>query len=295
MTLSALIPSTLTPWRDDRAPALAGWSREVAQPSERVHFLHGNGFCSATLWPVAQHLPQDWSLYFTDLPGHGGSEQPNDAMPDWRAMARRIGDALALRTQGQPVVGVGHSIGGMLTLLLASERPELFSRIILLDPIFFSPGIQLAQATLRHTGLWSRMRLVTSVQKRRQHWPDQQALHADLRGKSLYRHWDDLAFECFVAGATVARENGVSLACNPMWEANIFGSYPRKLWAAVKQLAVPTELYVARKSFPFIVKSAQRAARINGHIVWQYSEGTHCYPLETPQLAANQIISALAR
>ena len=38
----------------------------------------------------------------------------------------------------EPVIGVGHSLGGMLTLLAAAKKPDIFQTIILLDPPLFS-------------------------------------------------------------------------------------------------------------------------------------------------------------
>ena len=76
------LSAQLTPWCD---AGLGGWTRPGAHSAPAVHLLHGNGFCASTLWPAAQLLPSDWNLLFTDVPGHGGSAQPDHKMPDWQA------------------------------------------------------------------------------------------------------------------------------------------------------------------------------------------------------------------
>src|SRR5690554_1592299 len=107
----------LTPWHKDD---LAGWERAGQENAPSVHFLHGNGFSSTTLLPIGLGLPKDWNLLFTDAPGHGLSTQPEGYMPDWLGMARKIGDALAERANNK-VIGVGHSMGGIMTLMMAAE------------------------------------------------------------------------------------------------------------------------------------------------------------------------------
>ncbi|WP_157729919.1 alpha/beta fold hydrolase [Bacterioplanes sanyensis] len=100
---------TLVSWKSADS-SLSGWERPG--DGQIVHFLHGNGFCSRTLWPLAQQLPSDWRLIFTDIPGHGGSARPSVGMPDWQGMARSIADQLQVLADGQPVQAVGHSMGG---------------------------------------------------------------------------------------------------------------------------------------------------------------------------------------
>ncbi|WP_430462606.1 alpha/beta fold hydrolase [Thalassolituus sp. LLYu03] len=242
---------------------------------------------------MAELLNGGGDRWFTDVPGHGLSPQPHHDMPDWVAMARRVGDALAENAGGKPVVGIGHSMGGVLTMLLASERPELFSRIILLDPVLFSPEVLLFQRLARKSGLWKRSALVKAVAARRRNWPDASQMKDELAKKSLYRRWQPQALEHFVEGGSRgATEGGVELSCNPHWEASIFGSYPRGLWKAVHSIRVPVDILVATESYGFIARAARKAQKGNANVRWQTVEGGHCFPMEQPELCAD-LINAL--
>lgn len=270
----------LKPWQ---AQDLSGWTRSGKEGAPTVHFLHGNGFSSTTLLPVGLGLPADWNLLFTDVPGHGLSVQPKGYMPDWLGMARKIGDALAARVSG-PIIGVGHSMGGVMTLMIAAERPELFSRIVLLDPIFFTPEIIMLQRLARKTGLWRRNKLVVRTTSRRKHWPDQARMKADLARKGLYKSWRDDALQAFVEGGSKpAPEGGVELCCAPEWEASIFGSYPRGLWQAARTVQVPVHILLAEQSYDFIKRSAVRAQKANAKVEYQVVPGSHCFPMESPE------------
>ena len=258
---------------------------------EPLHFLHGNGFCGLTLAPLAEEITDgSQPLLFTDLPGHGASEgQDVHAQPDWNDMADRVANSIAARID-RPVTGIGHSMGGVVTLLAAARYPDLFTRVVLLDPVLFSREVIFYQRLMRKTGLWQRTSLVRSVAGRRSEWPSVDALKTDLSTKSLYRNWTPGALDAFAHYAVRTTESGaIELACDPRWEASIFGSYPRGLWQAVRTVSVPVDIVVATRSYPFIRPAVKRAVGQNKRISQHVFDGGHCFPMEAPEAAAVQI------
>ncbi len=281
---------SLTAWQEGE---IAGWERAGKSGAPSVHFLHGNGFCATTLAPVGLQLPSDWNLLFTDIPGHGESKRPQGYMPNWQKMARQVGDAIESRIE-EPIFAVGHSLGGVLTLMLAAERPHLFKKIVLLDPVLFSAEIILIQRLMRKSGFWRRTDLVKKVAERRNHWPDAESMKADLSQKSLYRNWHPDALQAFIEhGTKTAVDGGLELSCAPAWEASIFGSYPRGLWQAVRKIEIPVEIFVASESYGFISRSARKAAKVNKNINWHSIEGKHCFPMEQPESTVNILLDLL--
>ncbi|RAV07007.1 alpha/beta hydrolase [Mycolicibacterium sp. GF69] len=89
-----------------------------------IHGLTGHGQRWQTL--ATQHLPER-TILAPDLLGHGRSSW---AAP-WTIDANIA--ALSDLLDG-PVVVVGHSFGGAVALNLAAARPDLVSRLVLLDP-----------------------------------------------------------------------------------------------------------------------------------------------------------------
>ena len=143
---------------------------------------------------------------------------------------------------------------------------------------------------MRKTGLWQRTSLVRSVSRRRAEWPNVDALRTDLSTKSLYRNWTPGALEAFSRyGAETTDSGAVTLACDPRWEASIFGSYPRGLWQAVRTVSIPVDIIVATRSYPFIRPAVRRAVARNKQIVQHIFDGGHCFPMELPEAAAVQI------
>lgn len=258
-----------------------------------IHFLHGNGFCGLTLAPLASHMTSpDQPLYFSDLPGHGKTPGPGiQNQPDWNLMADLAADSIAA-ISNVPVVGVGHSMGGVVTLLAAARHPQLFQRIVLLDPVLFGREVILYQRLMRKTGLWQRSALVKAVSARKAQWPNESAMREDLRKKSLYRHWESESLDAFVKYATCPishPETAIELLCQPAWEAAIFGSYPRGLWKAVRQVKVRVDIITATDSYPFIRPAVKRAVALNNNIHHHVFDGGHCFPMENTVAAAAMI------
>ena len=278
---------------DDQINGYQRLGNKSSKNNKRLHFLHGTGFCGMTLAPLASQLPEEWSLWFTDIPGHGFSKQPKHRMPDWNKMAITVADAIYQQAnveQDGPVIGVGHSMGSVLTLFAAVQYPQLFSRIILLDPVLFQPEFIVAQHLLLATGIWKHIPLVRSVSNRRNQWPDVNAMKSEIASKSLFRNWHPQVIDYYVKYGTKTGVDGdVQLACEPRWEGSTFGSYPKGLWKAVRKVSVPIDILVAKKSYAFIPKAVKKAAKINSNIHWQLFDGNHCFPMEKPGETANCI------
>jgi pimeloyl-ACP methyl ester carboxylesterase len=103
---------------------------------------HGWGLDS-TVWRYARaHLADRFRLIVWDLPGLGKSKTPPDGRIQLDRFAEDLRTVIGL-AEGQPVVLVGHSIGGMTLQTLAGLRPELMGEqvkgLVLLNTTFLRP------------------------------------------------------------------------------------------------------------------------------------------------------------
>src|SRR5574341_641269 len=57
----------------------------------------------------------------------------------WLYLVEQLEDEIERTWRGEPVFGVGHSLGGYLTFLAAARRPELVRAIVLLDAPIIGP------------------------------------------------------------------------------------------------------------------------------------------------------------
>jgi pimeloyl-ACP methyl ester carboxylesterase len=101
-------------------------------PGPQVLLLHGLGSSTYTWEETAPRLQAaGFHVYALDLKGSGGSDKPPGADYDLNTLRDEIDrwlKALGLRQ----VIFVGNSLGGSLGLLLALEKPERISRLVLI-------------------------------------------------------------------------------------------------------------------------------------------------------------------
>ena len=102
-----------------------------------ILLVHGLGGSHLNWDLLAPLLTPHGRVYAVDLPGFGRSEpgQRKASVQANVAVVKRFIDEVA----GTPVVLVGNSMGGMISILVAGERPDAVSSLVLLDPAVPGP------------------------------------------------------------------------------------------------------------------------------------------------------------
>jgi pimeloyl-ACP methyl ester carboxylesterase len=99
-----------------------------------VVLLHGIGSRGQSWWPVIDPLAARFHLYQLDLRGHGASGKPSAGylMEHYAADLDAALDALELQSDETRIMG--HSLGGLVALYWASERPSRAAALVVEDP-----------------------------------------------------------------------------------------------------------------------------------------------------------------
>lgn len=106
---------------------------EQGSPNNQVALLiHGWSSSSYALSSLMPLLSRRFACKAVDLPGYGESPPPN-ARATIEGYADLLADLIGAVSSG-PVVLVGHSMGGMISLTLALRHPMLVERMVLLCP-----------------------------------------------------------------------------------------------------------------------------------------------------------------
>jgi len=119
-------------------------------------------------------------------------------------------------TQPTPVIGVGHSIGAVVTLRAALQDPRRFSALVLIDPVLFVPPILFMWKVTHTLGLGDRTHpLIKGAQKRRRTFDDLEMVFRGYRTRNVFRYMNDESLRAFIEGITKPNGAGYELVYSP--------------------------------------------------------------------------------
>ena len=245
-----------------------------------IQFSHANGFPAKT-----------YSILFKYLKDHTISAIENLAenrIPpaiNWHDLAEDVLGSVGKFKE--PVIGVGHSLGGMLTLLAAAKKPNRFHTVILLDPPLFSLNKRRLISLLRALHVEDFFSPSGKSKKRRVNFASKKEAYTHLRTKKMFINFHTQALQDYVEHGLIEGKQGVKLKIPVEKEVAIFHkllvSYPRSI------NKVRAKLFYAVKN-PILWSSDLDWIKRNlPEIQIHPFPGTHFFPLEIPQSTANLI------
>ncbi|WP_180027905.1 alpha/beta fold hydrolase [Acinetobacter sp. YH16032] len=253
-----------------------------------IHFAHANGVPSKVYQKFFDALSDQFDvIYTTNL----GVDQRYPVDQHWESMTQQVIDNIVQKSHGRKVIGIGHSLGGVLTFKAALKCPELFSQTILLDP----PLIMGLESFAMHIAKSLKLKAVDQMspaalsKRRRDHWDSREQAATLLRPKALYAAFDEQCFNDYIQFALVEdpTRGGVELAIPKSIEVDIFRTNPSLWWLPQPKLKVPSQLIVASQG-PFLARKFPHKVRKKFGVPFSIFEGGHMFPLEHPdQLAAH--------
>lgn len=191
-------------------------------------------------------------------------------------------------TVREPVVGVGHSIGAMVTLRAALRDPGRFLALVLIDPVLFVPQFILKWGLVRMLGLGDLLHpLIPGTKKRRRRFDDLDKAFVGYRTRHVFRYMSNENLRIFIEGITQpSPDGGYDLVYSPEWEAQIYrtGMHDFDIWRGLPRLEIPTLFIRGAETDTFLevaarlVQMKQPKARVE-----TLEKSTHILPLERPR------------
>jgi pimeloyl-ACP methyl ester carboxylesterase len=187
---------------------------------------------------------------------------------------------------GEPVLGVGHSLGGYLTALAALKRPALFRAIILLDSPILGRWRGTVFGMVKRFGLADRVTPAGLTRDRRAAWASPEEAYAHFRSKRAFRDFDPECLRDYVTLGTRPGPEGVSLAFDPAIEYRIYRTFPHDLARELPRLRVPAGVICGRESAE---SRRMGLATTRRHFRVMRVAGGHLFPFEHPEEAARAV------
>lgn len=238
-------------------------------------------------------LRADLEQWAPDLPGFGESPPAHP-----HTVRRYVADVTEfLETFGRPVHLIGNSMGGLICVLIASERPDLVRTVSLLSPAmpqYLLPwGAQaMAAVATPRVGEWMLGRVNAEPSE------DQvRRLLPMLYGNPEAVDPDELDFALRERLRWVGRPHSTEVLLSALRSLVVEYLRPRRqsAWWAARKMLCPTMVLVAEKDTLVGARSARQwcRARPKARVIWLKGSG-HVAMMEYPSAVGHLIRTFLA-
>jgi pimeloyl-ACP methyl ester carboxylesterase len=260
-----------------------------------LHFAHANGYPPPAYKPLLELLAADYHVRAMITRPLWLDSSP-DGLRSWHPL---VDDLVRYMDQrdARGWIGVGHSLGAVLTATAALRRPDLFRALVLIDPVFLAPLTQLAWQTAQRLGQAGRLHpLVPGALKRRRVFASRNEMFVRYRKALVFRRIDDNGLNAYVdAMARPLPDGRVALSYSPDWEAKIYETSTINLWSRIGQLKQPLLVIRGSETDTFRPRAVKALLRRLPQAVFREVSGAgHLVPLEKPAQVAGLIRDFLA-
>jgi pimeloyl-ACP methyl ester carboxylesterase len=233
---------------------------------------------------MLQGLSSCFEVCFVDQVGH------SEAFPvteNWHQLVAEV--VASVRSQAtEPVIAVGHSLGGILSFRAAMEAPECFKAVILLDAPIISPFRSNLLRVSKSLGLVDHITPASQTRARRSQWGSREEVYAYLKGKKLFSTFTEGCLDDYVKYGMYQNEGKYCLRFDPKIEYQIYRTMPHILHQHEGQLKIPVALIHGENS-RVVHPSDLRYMKKHHHITCQSIPGTHMFPMEYPGMVVDFI------
>ncbi|NRR31176.1 alpha/beta hydrolase [Oxalobacteraceae bacterium] len=258
----------------------------------QIHFAHANSYPAGTYRQFFELLSKDFEIQALDMHGHSVRYPVRDGWPE--LVAEYIAELETRYTE--PVILMGHSLGGMLSLMVARQRPDLVRCVLMLDAPVVAGWRAVFWRLLKLSGTAPRFSPAQFSARRRNVWPDEEAAFQHFISKDIFAAWAPGVLRDYLAAGLKPHPDGVQLRFTREVETAVYMSLPHHVGKLVRgKFPVPIGFVGGTES----VETSQSGLGNTRKLVGRHFKllpGGHLFPMESPERAAQaarEMIAAL--
>lgn len=260
---------------------------------ELIHFAHPNGFPAECFHRFANKLTDKYQVIGMNARPLWPGTSPNE-LTGWNVLADDL--IRFLEEQGvSNVIGAGISLGAVTTMFAALKRPDLFSKLILIEPVFLPRRI-IWGSRIAPTSLMEKRSPAGVAKKRQDQFPSRQAVFDRWRTKRAFKRYSDETLWDYVNHGLVEQaDRSVRLAYPKEWEAKIFSS-PPAVWNKIGKISHPTLGIRGTRTNVLSPTKWKRWQQLQPSATFiEMDEVGHMIPLEDYETLASHILNWLSK
>jgi len=269
------------------------WLNSIESESESnravLHFVHGNSFPTGTYSFFLNQLKPHYQIRALEMHGHNAAFPVTDCWPELcQELIASIEAEKSSRPNPQPVILLGHSLGGMLSLMVAKMRPDLVKCVVMLDsPVVAGWRAKFLQVA-KIFGLENYFGPAKFSKKRRKSWASAEEAYQHFLVKPAFAIWPEQVLRDYIHFGTEPYPKGVTLHFKREIETSIYRTLPHIIGRFTSlPFPVPIGFICGTTSEECRQAGIYHTQRLVGDN-FEWITGGHLYPLESPEIAAQK-------
>jgi pimeloyl-ACP methyl ester carboxylesterase len=248
-----------------------------------LHFAHANSYPSGTYGMFFQQLRMHYDVRALPLHAHNPKYPVDDG---WRKLSKELVEVLE-SSYTAPVILVGHSMGGILSLMAARKRPDLARCVVLLDSPIVAGWRASALRMAKLLKLESKRSPALASVRRRNVWPDMESAYQHYAAKAMFAAWPQQVLRDYVEHGIEPHDSGqVRLKFTREAETAVYRTIPHHLGGLTRRpYPVPIGFVGGADSAECRMAGLDATRRLVGQHFRQIAGG-HLFPMEAPLPAA---------
>ncbi|MEE9374333.1 MAG: alpha/beta hydrolase [Saprospiraceae bacterium] len=208
---------------------------EFSKSGDVVHFAHANGYPPECYKTFLNAFSENNKVIGMNARPLWPRESPQ-LLKNWKLFAKDL--AVFFNEQNlKEIIGIGHSMGGVSSLIAAAENPTLFSKLILIDPVIVHPQAYI----MSRLPFFLSKRLVPMIKvamRRRNEWESIEEARLYFKSKKAFSRFQESSFNDFIDHGLKERDGKIVLAYPKEWEARVYSTLT-SVWPILKKPPCP--------------------------------------------------------
>jgi len=260
---------------------------------EVIHFAHANAYPPGAYKQLLSALTEKFKVVaLIQKPLREGSDY--QSFTSWEELADDIISSIEVQNI-KPVIGMGHSLGAIATIIAAHKRPELFSKLVLMDPVLFPKYVDYLGKVVPVKYRKHLIPIARKALNRKSEFYTKESAFQSYRQKEVFKRFSDDALWDYINSGLVKDEKTSLqvLRFTKEWEARIYSTVLH-MNDILFQLRVP--IYAIRGDETNVIKKELweewKKEQPHNHFL-NIAFASHLVPMEYPEVIAKWLIEHL--
>lgn len=251
-------------------------------------FAHANGYSPESYVELHEYLSDDFDIYSIEFSPFNLIREL-DSLSSWHMFKQELIEYIEAHCD-EPVWCMGHSLGAVSALLASVQRPELFSHLVLIDPVFLPKSIYFWMQWLP-ISLRCKWIAPSKIANRRvDTFESYEEAFDYYRLKNVFKRISDRSLRAYIEFGFVSNGSKIKLRFPKEWESRIFATATNP-WPLISKVQSPLLIFRGVESDVIQPKSWIQIKKKQPNAVFvEIPESGHLLPMEQAESIAKHVL-----